>query len=85
VVNNLGTVDRESVGHCSVCGCVTELVELLGRIDKFCLECSGDVATAILLAAEIDAAMLSGRIRTNWCLNSLRSAAGCSSERYPQN
>ncbi len=61
VLNNLQSVDQEFVGHCSVCGCVTELVELPGRIDKFCLECSGDVATAILLTTEIDAATLSGR------------------------
>jgi hypothetical protein len=61
VLNKLDNVDQESVGHCSVCGCVTELVELPGRIDKFCLECSGDVATAILLTTEIDAATLCGR------------------------
>jgi hypothetical protein len=61
VLNNLQNVDQEFVGHCSVCGCVAELVDLPGRIDKFCLECSGDVATAILLTAEIDAATLSGR------------------------
>jgi hypothetical protein len=61
VLNNLQSVDQEFVGHCSVCGCVTELVELPGRIDKFCLECSGDVATAILLITEIDAATLAGR------------------------
>ena len=59
--NNLQNVDQEFVGHCSVCGCVTELVELPGRFDKFCFECSGDVATAILLTTEIDAATLSGR------------------------
>ncbi len=29
-------------------------------MDKFCLECSGDVATAILLTTEIDAATLKG-------------------------
>jgi hypothetical protein len=61
VLNNLQNVDQEFVGHCSVCGCVAELVELPGRIERFCLECSGDVATAILLTAEIDAATLSGR------------------------
>jgi hypothetical protein len=61
VLNNLQNVDQEFVGHCSVCGCVAELVDLSGRTDKFCLECSGDVATAILLTAEIDAATLSGR------------------------
>lgn len=61
MLNNSQSVDQESVGHCSVCGCVTELVELPGRIDRFCLECSGDVAAAILLTTEIDVATLSGR------------------------
>jgi hypothetical protein len=61
VLNNSQSFDQESAGHCSVCGCVTELVELPGRLDRFCLECSGDVATAILLTTEIDAATLSGR------------------------
>jgi hypothetical protein len=61
VSNNLTSADQESVGHCSVCGCVSELVGLPGRLEKFCLECSGDVATAILLTTEIDAATLAGR------------------------
>jgi len=59
--NNLPSVDQELIGHCSVCGRVTELVDLPGRIERFCLECSGDLATAILLTTEIDAATLSGR------------------------
>jgi len=49
------------VGQCSVCGLVTKLFELPGKTEKFCLECSADVATAILLATEIDAATLAGR------------------------
>lgn len=61
MLNNLDAIDQDSIGRCSVCGCVAELVELPGRIDRFCLECSGDVATAILLTTEIDAATLSGR------------------------
>lgn len=60
MLNNLEEIDQDSIGRCSVCGCITELVELPGRIDKFCFECSGDVATAILLTTEIDAATLSG-------------------------
>src|SRR5882724_100325 len=60
VSNNVEGIDQDSIRRCSVCGCVTELVELPGRIDKFCLECSGDVATAILLTTEIDAATLNG-------------------------
>jgi hypothetical protein len=60
VLNNLDAIDQDSIGRCSVCGCVTELVGLPGRVDKFCFACSGDVATAILLTTEIDAATLTG-------------------------
>ena len=48
-------------GQCSVCGRVTELLELPGRTDKFCLACSADLATVILLGTEIDAATVAGR------------------------
>ena len=58
--NSLEGIDQDSIGRCSVCGRIAELVDLPGSIDKFCLECSGDVATAILLTTEIDAATLSG-------------------------
>ena len=60
MLNNLEGIDQDSIGRCSVCGGVTELVELPGRMDMFCLECSGDLATAILLTTEIDAATLKG-------------------------
>jgi len=46
--------------RCAVCGRRTELFELPGRRDKYCLECSADVATSILLTTEIDAATISG-------------------------
>ena len=46
--------------RCAVCGRRTELFELPGRRDKYCLECSADVATSILLTTEIDAATTSG-------------------------
>jgi hypothetical protein len=46
--------------QCAVCGRRTELFELPGRRDKYCLECSADVATSILLTTEIDAATISG-------------------------
>jgi hypothetical protein len=36
------------------------LFELPGR-SEYCLECSADVATAIVLTTEIDAATLAGR------------------------
>jgi hypothetical protein len=48
-------------GHCSVCGRVTELLELPGKIEKFCLSCSADLATVLLLGTEIDAATVAGR------------------------
>lgn len=47
--------------QCGVCGRRTELFELPGRGEKYCLECTADVATSILLTTEIDAATLSGR------------------------
>jgi len=47
--------------RCSVCGHCAELFELPGRSEKCCLECSGDVATSILLTTEIDAATLAGQ------------------------
>jgi len=50
-----------SISQCSVCGRRTELFELPGRPEKYCLECSADVATSILLTTEIDAATLAGR------------------------
>jgi hypothetical protein len=53
--------EQDVVGQCSVCGLVTKLFELPGKTDKFCLPCSADVATAILLATEIDAATLAGQ------------------------
>lgn len=46
--------------NCSACGRDRELFELPGRKEKYCFECSADVATSILLAAEIDAANNSG-------------------------
>jgi hypothetical protein len=53
--------EQASIGQCSMCGCVAELLELPGRLDKFCLACSADLATVILLRTEIDAATLAGR------------------------
>jgi hypothetical protein len=46
---------------CCVCGRVKELFELLERVEKYCLECSADVATSILLATEIDVAKIAGQ------------------------
>jgi hypothetical protein len=53
--------EQDLVGQCSLCGLVAELFDLPGKTDQYCLACSADVATAILLTAEIDAATLAGR------------------------
>jgi hypothetical protein len=47
-------------GTCSVCGVYSDLCELPGRREKYCSECSADVATSILLTTEIDEANRSG-------------------------
>lgn len=54
--------EQSSIARCSVCGRIEEeLFELPGRTERCCLECSADLATAILLTTEIDAATLAGR------------------------
>jgi len=55
-----GSEEPQSL-RCGVCGRRTELFELPGRSEKYCLECSADEATSILPATEIDAATLAGR------------------------
>jgi hypothetical protein len=55
------TTEEDLIGQCCVCGRVTELMELPGETGKFCLSCSADLATAILLGTEIDAATVAGR------------------------
>ena len=52
--------EEPSVLRCSVCGRCTELFELPGGGEKYCWECSADVATSILLTTEIDAATMAG-------------------------
>jgi hypothetical protein len=47
--------------HCSVCGRQAESFELPGKSEKYCLECSADMATSILLTTEIAAATTSGQ------------------------
>ena len=54
-----GSAER-SVSQCGACGRESELFELPGRKEKYCFECSADVATSILLATEIDAANNAG-------------------------
>ena len=53
--------EQNWIVQCSVCGRETELEELPGRTEKYCLECSADMATSILLVDEIDAATMAGR------------------------
>jgi hypothetical protein len=69
--------EQDSIAQCSVCGHIEALFELPGRTEKCCLECSADLATAILLSTEIDAATLAGRSTNALALNFQRSAAGC--------
>ena len=53
--------NSNSMAHCSVCGRGTELEELPGRSEKYCVACSTDMAISLLLVTEIDAATLAGR------------------------
>ena len=53
--------EESSILPCSVCGHGPALFDLPGRNEKYCLQCSADVATSILLTTEIDAATLAGR------------------------
>ena len=53
--------EKAAASKCSVCGHQADLVELPGMNDKYCSECSADVATSILLKTEINAAWLSGQ------------------------
>jgi len=58
---DLSRVKQEMVSACGMCGRVTELFELPGRAERFCLGCSADVATAVVLRTEIDSATWAGR------------------------
>jgi hypothetical protein len=53
--------EQPTPSQCSVCGHHADLVELPGIKEKYCSECSADVATSILLKTEINAAWLSGQ------------------------
>jgi hypothetical protein len=72
-----GAKDKDSVEpsllQCDVCRRRTELFELPGRREKYCLECSADVATSILLTTEIDAATISGQETTGLVAEFLQS------------
>jgi hypothetical protein len=47
--------------RCGLCGRISDLFELPGRPEKFCLECSADLATVIQLSTEIGASTRAGR------------------------
>lgn len=51
---------QDLIGQCGVCGRVKTLAELPGRPEQVCFECSADLATAILLSTEINAAAYAG-------------------------
>jgi len=68
-------------GQCSVCGRVTELLELPGRTGKFCLACSADLATVILLGPRSTLQRWLGGVRPRWSVNLRRLAPGCWAER----
>jgi hypothetical protein len=53
--------EEPSSTQCCVCGHRAELFDLPGKSGKYCLECSADVATSMLLTTEIDAATLAGQ------------------------
>jgi hypothetical protein len=53
--------ENAAASQCSVCGHHADLVGLPGMNEKYCSECSADVATSILLKTEIQAAWLSGQ------------------------
>jgi len=53
--------EQDSIAQCGFCGRIEELFELPGRTEKYCLECSADLATAMLLSTEIDVATMAGR------------------------
>jgi hypothetical protein len=53
--------EKTSTSQCSVCGRHSELFDLPDRPEKYCLACSADIATSILLTTEIDSATLCGQ------------------------
>jgi hypothetical protein len=53
--------EQDAFAQCGLCGRVTELTGLPGRSDRYCLDCSADVATSCLLSTEIDAATMAGQ------------------------
>ena len=56
-----GTEEPGLFGSCALCGRYRELSELPGAAGRYCLTCSADLATAVLLTEEIDAGTMNGR------------------------
>ena len=52
--------EQSLVAPCSVCGRVEASFDLPGTTEKFCWGCSADLATILVLTAEIDSAKLKG-------------------------
>jgi hypothetical protein len=73
--------EEPSSEQCGVCGRRMELCELPGRSGKYCLECSADVATSMLLKTEIDAATLAGRETEGLVAEFAELSHGCSKDR----
>jgi len=58
---DLHCIQQKWRGVCGMCGHATESFELPGRPEKLCLACSADLATAVVLRTEIDAATWAGQ------------------------
>ena len=53
-------VEEGLVAKCNICGRIEASFRLPGTTEKFCLGCSADFATIIVLTTEIDSATLAG-------------------------
>jgi hypothetical protein len=52
--------EESSVAPCSICGRIEASFDLSGTTEKFCWGCSVDLATILVLTAEIDSATRAG-------------------------
>ena len=53
--------NQDVTDHCGLCGRVAELFEFHGKPEKYCVDCCADLAIAVLLTGEIDAATMAGQ------------------------
>jgi hypothetical protein len=58
-------IERNVAKQCGLCGRVRDLFELPGVPEKFCWECSADLATVAQLSTEIGAATRVGTSTDN--------------------